>query len=31
MVNPKGAILIDDFTGNLVDWDQKGEYPLSFH
>ena len=30
MVNPKGAILIDDFTGNLVDWDQKGGISIKF-
>lgn len=30
MVNPKGAILIDDFTGNLVRWEKKGGIPIKF-
>ena len=30
MVNPKGAILIDDFTGNLVDWEKRGGISIKF-
>ncbi|MBS7021544.1 MAG: hypothetical protein KH135_06870 [Firmicutes bacterium] len=30
MVNPKGAILIDDFTGNLIDWEKKGGISIKF-
>ncbi len=30
MVNPKGAILIDDFTGNLIDWDERGGIAIKF-
>ena len=30
MVNPKDAILIDDFTGNLIDWDERGGIAIKF-
>lgn len=30
MVNSKGAILIDDFTGNLIDWNQQGGIAIKF-
>lgn len=30
MVNPKGAILIDDFTGNLINWEKKGGIAIKF-
>ena len=30
MVNAKGAILIDDFTGNLVDWEKRGGISIKF-
>jgi len=30
MVNPKGAILIDDFTGNLDLWNKYGGIPIKF-
>ena len=30
MVNPKNSILIDDFTGNLIEWDKKGGISIKF-
>ncbi len=30
IVDPKGAILVDDFLGNLDDWYEKGGIPVKF-